>query len=96
MVKYKCRPGIVLTKICGQYVLIPTRAASEVCPHVLRLTLPAVFLWGAVKSEKPMSELEHAIKILTKKTDEETREMLQKMLDGFVEKKLLIPVEEEA
>lgn len=87
---YSCRPGIVMTKICGVWLLIPTREASEQCPGVIRLTLPSVIFWGMLEKNKTQEDMSHAFKILTHKTDEEIQKMIDSMLDSFLKKNLLI------
>ena len=87
---YRCRPGIVLEKICGTWLLIPTREASVYCPHVHKLTLPSVLLWGMLEEEKRENDIKKAISILTHKTDEEVDVLFRTMLQSFIDKNLVI------
>ncbi len=43
--KYKTRPGVVLTPICGEYLLIAAKALQDICPYVLQVNETSAFLW---------------------------------------------------
>ena len=92
---YSCRPGLVLTKICGLWLIIPTREAYEYCPEAVRMSLPAVFVWGLLQKHAPREKMLRVLQILTHKEDEEVSEMLQSMLDSFLSRNMILAVEEE-
>ena len=93
---YRCRPGIVLEKICGTWLLIPTREASVYCPAVHRLTLPSALLWGMLEEGKSKEDTKKALTILTHKTDEEIETLIRNMLQSFIDKNLVIAEGEDA
>lgn len=86
----RCRPGIVLTRICGQWILIPTREASEKCPHIIKLILPSAIIWGMIEKRKSEDEMVRALSILTHKDEEAARELVETIMDSLFEKGLLI------
>lgn len=91
--KYVCRPGIVLTKICGQWLLVPTRKASESCPNIIKLTLPAVIIWKMMEKEKTEEDMQRALAILTHKDRDNSEMFVRNIVETFVERGLLIPCE---
>ena len=95
---YKARPGIVLTNICDVPLLIPTRAASESCPHVMRLNLLSTIVWKTFEQDMPMENAVRAFQIFLKTSDEEVKARIQKITDDLYEKGFLIevPYEDEA
>ncbi len=92
--KYKVRPGIILTEICGTYLLIPTREASEYCPSVIRISPLMVGIWKTIADDKPVENVYKVMQILTKKPDDEVKEFVDAKLDDLYEKGLLILREE--
>ena len=45
MVKYRTRPGVVLTDICGENVLVSASSLAGLCPYVTQINDSSVFLW---------------------------------------------------
>ncbi len=88
--KYSCRPGIVLSKICGVWLLIPTREASEHCPGILHLTLPSVFVWGMLEKGKSERDMCKALSILMHKDEDAMQDVLHSIIQSFLKKGALI------
>ena len=88
--RYQPRPGIVLTKLCGMRVLIPSRAASAYCATIR----PLPFLWAAVwellGQEDADEKIMKVYRILTKKTDREIREELDRLCKSLCEQGFLL------
>ena len=93
--KYRCRPGIVMEKICGVRLLIPTVTAFEAFPRTIRLSLPAAMSWELLKREKPVEDIHKVFSILTKKSDTEVQQIVDSLLSSLVESGALIAEEEE-
>lgn len=93
--RYRTRPGVVLTKICDVSVLIPSRAAYEACRSIQRLPP----LWAATWSLLEKGDREETIlrlhRILTKRSEEEIRGGLEKFCTEMAQKGYLIPLEEK-
>ena len=45
MTRYKTRPGVVLTSICGEHVLVAAKKIRDLCPYVTELNETSAFLW---------------------------------------------------
>ena len=50
MTVYKGRPGVVLTEIAGEYVLVAAKALKGECPYVMQLNETSAFLWRQLGS----------------------------------------------
>lgn len=93
--RYVCREGIVLTKIAGEWLLIPTRKASESCPHIMRLALPCAMMWGCLEKGGSMGDVYRIFRVLTKKEDKEVRQLVDRLMSELIEKGYLIASDPE-
>lgn len=97
MKHYKIRPGIVKTEICGVRLLVPTRAASEECPHILRLNMIYDFTWSILTKadgDEGVENVRKMIALLSKAPDDVVEEKVNQLLSGLCEKGFLIETEE--
>ena len=92
---YRARPGIVLTKVCGVYLLVPTRAASEHCPGILRLPLPLLFLWLGIRNGVGYEQFWPVFQGLLRKSESESKELVDRSLQKLYEAGYLIAEDEE-
>ena len=94
--KYTPTPGVVMTKICGQNVLIPTRAAYDRCKSVQILP---TFLAGTYEMIQKGNSMEEILKIhrifKRKKTDEQILSEIEDFCETLCAKGFLIRVEDE-
>ena len=88
--KYICREGVVLTKIAGEWLLIPTRKASESCPHMMRLALPCAMMWGCLKKGGSLEDVYRIFSVLTKKEDKEVHQLVGELMSEMIEKGYII------
>lgn len=58
---YRTRPGIVLTSICQEYVLVAAKAVRDVVPPFAQLNESSAFLWRLLESGAEESALEKAV-----------------------------------
>ena len=91
---YELRPGIVFTRICGEYMLIPSRQASDACPSLKRLGLIGAALIETIMKKEPLEKVCKAYEILGNKSPEEAREKVLKMIDGLIRQGFLIECSE--
>lgn len=84
------RPGIVQVSICGVRLLIPTRAASEQCPHMLRLNLLTTMIWNGMDKGKSPEEIKKAIRILTNKPEQDVDALWERTVNRLLEEGFLI------
>lgn len=61
MGKYKTRPGVVLTTVCGESLLVSAKAVREYCPYVTTLNDSSAFLWKQLKAGAGEAELKAAV-----------------------------------
>ena len=95
MKSYKTRPGIVCTRICGKFVLIPSREASRSCATILPLPLIWAATWKALASGKTLEETVRFHQSFTKKSEAEVLEKLEEFYEMLYQKGFLIVEEEE-
>ena len=90
MKQYKPRPGIVRTTICGVHVLIPTREVYDHCNTIQLLPLLWAYTWDGLVNGKTLEETLQFHRILTKRSDEEILQRLEKFYSALCEKGFLI------
>ena len=61
MTRYKTRPGVVLTAVCGEYVLVAASAAQAFCPYVTELNETSAFLWERLRFGANLDDLMSAL-----------------------------------
>ena len=94
--KYTATPGIVVTKICGQTVLIPTREAYDRCKTVQVLPLLWASTYKSIANGGSLDTILTAHRIFKrKKTDEEILAEIEDFCEMLCTKGFLIRVEDE-
>lgn len=59
--RYKTRPGVVLTPICGEYLLISARSLLGMCPYFTQVNETSAFLWEKLIPGASREELLQAV-----------------------------------
>lgn len=54
---YKCRDGIILTKICDEYLLVAASKCREYCPGVTQVNETAAEIWELLRQGKTTLEI---------------------------------------
>lgn len=62
MERYKTRPGVVLTEICGEYVLVSAKMNLGVCPYVTTVNETSAFLWNRLIEGADFASLMQAVR----------------------------------
>lgn len=94
MERYKCRPGVILTEVCGEALLVSARALRGLCPYVTVLNDSSAFLWRRLKSGADARELVDAVRAEFEVEDEDAlRGMIDEFLRQMNEQHYLIPDE---
>lgn len=89
--KYKTREGVVLTSVCGQYVLVAAKRARKKCPYISLINETAAFCWRLLEKGSTIDELvdhlgeEYEIEDIPRVTDD-----ISKMINRFMEEGYLI------
>ena len=61
MGRMRTRPGVVLTEICGEYVLVSAKAITKDCPFVTAINEESAFLWTQLINGADEDELVAAV-----------------------------------
>ena len=61
MERYRTRPGVILTSICGEYLLVAAKDAREHCPYCSQISESSAFLWRKLVSGAGEEELLRAV-----------------------------------
>ena len=57
MKRYRTRPGVVLTTIAGQNVLVAAKSVREQCPYTAQINETAAFCWQALEHGADLDDL---------------------------------------
>lgn len=58
---YHTRPGVVLTGICGEYLLVAAKSIRDEIPYVTQLNESSAFLWRKLENGADEQMLEDAV-----------------------------------
>ena len=61
MERYKARPGLVLVTVCGESLLVSTKALWNLCPFMTSLNESSAFLWTRLQEGATEEELLAAV-----------------------------------
>lgn len=81
MVKYRTRPGIVLTDICGENILVAASSLTNICPYVTQINEPSAFLWKQLEKGADTEQLLAAVEAEFEVDD---REALRTAIEDFI------------
>ena len=91
MQKYRTRPGIILTSICGEYFLVATKENLPYCPYVTELNETSAFMWKKLETVADLNTLMEAVKEEYEVDDDEAlRQSIKDYLTQLLEKKLIL------
>ena len=91
MEKYKSRPGVVLTTVAGQYVLVAAKTLREKCPNATQINETAAFCWRLLEQGADLNDLMEKVAVEYEVADmEELRQDLTLLLEQLEEKNYLI------
>ncbi len=61
MKQYKTRPGVVLTTIAGQYVLVAVKSLQDICPFSAQINETTAFCWRILEQGATLQTLTDAL-----------------------------------
>ena len=61
MNRYKTRPGVILTSVCGEHLLVAAAAVRDLCPYVTEINETSAFLWRQLTSGADLDGLMAAL-----------------------------------
>ena len=87
---YRTREGVLLTDICGEYLLVADLNARKMCPYVRHINKTAAFLWNELEGTASEAELISALQSEYKISEEEARFAVIGFLKQLEEKGYLV------
>ena len=91
MSKFRTRPGVVLTNICGEYALVTARALVRDCPFVTQINDSSAYLWEKLREGSDEDGLMAAVEAEFDVDDPVVlRGAIRDFLNQMLELKLLI------
>lgn len=81
MVKYRTRPGVVLTDICGENVLVSASSLAGLCPYVTQINDSSVFLWKLLEKGADAQQLAAAVE---EEFEVDDPAALRSVIDDFI------------
>lgn len=95
MKKYRTRPGVVLTSICGEQLLVSAKANLNICPYVSQINDSSAFLWSVLAHGATEDELIRAVKDKFEVEEpEDLRPVIEAFLETMLEKNYLLVSEQ--
>jgi hypothetical protein len=93
MIVYRTRPGIILTEICGEYVLIAARALLDQCHYLTQVNESSAFLWKQLEKGATLDDLMLAVKE-EYETDDDTEGLISDFIRHMLDMNYLLVSEE--
>lgn len=93
--KYRTRKGIVLTSVCGQYVLVAAKRAREHCPYLTQINDTMASCWQMLENGSTEEELTK--RLLNEFDAEETliRDDVKSLVKQLLDADYILPAEKE-
>lgn len=88
--RYKVNPGVVKTRVCGVFLLIPLRSCGKSCRCVKQLTPLWAMTWDSLTAGHSLEDQIQAHKILTRLPEETVRPRIKRFIDDLVSKGFLL------
>ena len=95
MINYKTRPGVVLTEVCGQYLLVSAKEAREYCPYVNQINETSAFIWKTLQHGAGIDTVKQAVMNEYEAEESELDGVLEMFIRELYEKGYLIQEGEE-
>lgn len=94
MERYKTRPGVVLTEVCGEYLLVSAKKNLPLCPYVTTVNETSAFLWNRLLTGADVDELMEAVRAEYEVDNPAAAESaVRSFLRQMIEMNYLIPAE---
>ena len=91
MKRYKTRPGVVLTTIAGQNILVASKSLTPSCPFSSQINETATFCWRILEQGADMDTLLHKLCEEYEIEDvEQVRDDLEQLVSQMLESNYLI------
>ncbi|MBQ1675304.1 MAG: PqqD family protein [Oscillospiraceae bacterium] len=95
MNRYKTRPGVILTSVCGEHLLVAAAAVRDLCPYVTEINETSAFLWRQLTSGADLDGLMAALDAEYDLPDPAAaRQAVESFLQQMLDLHYLLPVEQ--
>lgn len=94
MRKWKTRPGIVLTCVCDEPMLVATAEARGLCPYVKQLNSTGAYYWSLLEKGLGLEEMASEASAAYGVPQERILPGLEAYIKMLAEAGYLIPVDE--
>ena len=81
MERYRTRNGVVLTSICGEYLLVAAQEARKFCPFCTQISESSAFLWRLLENG---AEADQLLKAVEEEYEIDDRSSTLQAIDQFV------------
>lgn len=89
--RYKIQPGIVLSTVCGESLLVATMKARDKCPYVKQLNSTAAYYWSLLEAGMSLEEILTDAEETYNVSRERVRPGLVSFINSLVMEGYLIP-----
>ncbi|MBR6007289.1 MAG: PqqD family protein [Clostridia bacterium] len=95
--RYKTRPGVILTSICGEHILVAAKSVLDLCPFVTEINETSAFLWKALENGADIEQLMDAVQAEYEIDDPDTvRSAINSFIEQMLELNYLVALEKGA
>ena len=88
MMTFKTRPGVVLTEIAGEFILVAAKSLQGVCPYVTQINETSAFLWRQLEQGAGLEKLEEVGKPIYEAISEARTRVLDEVTGKMCESAL--------
>lgn len=93
MSQYRIRPGVVLSSVCGEFMLVATRKARGLCPYVKQINATGAYYWELLMQDMDFEQMVAHAADRYHVEPTRIRPGLRIFLDDLVKKGYLLPEE---
>ena len=91
--RYRTRPGVVLTCIQGEYLLVSAKNARQFCPYVTGVNETAAYIWHLLEEGSTPDSIVEAILSEYEITDRDTvKQSVMQLLSSLSDAGYLIEI----
>ena len=81
---YRVRQDVILTQVCGEYILVSTKNAREHCPSAQHINKGAALIWKRLESGAAIDDLKEMMKKNFRIQEREKSEKLENDIRIFL------------
>ena len=82
MKQYKAREGVILTRICDEYLLVSGKKTRDICPYLTQINELSAFLWEKLING---ADLEELLSFTSDEYEIDDRESVKESISQFLQ-----------